>query len=110
MRERRAHGRGRRRDRVGCYGYARDTTPEIDWFAQRAVRFTHAYSPQAWTLTAHMWMLTALYPAAHGVLEDRPLPEGMPLLAELARAHGYSTLAVVDCAVAAPALRVRAVL
>ena len=34
-----------RQDRLGCYGYARRTTPRIDAFAQDAVKFSRALTP-----------------------------------------------------------------
>jgi arylsulfatase len=33
-----------RRDHLGCYGYKRDTTPNIDALAKSAVLFKHAFS------------------------------------------------------------------
>ncbi|MEZ4248034.1 MAG: sulfatase [Polyangiales bacterium] len=36
-------------DRVGCYGYTRDTTPSLDELAHRGRRFEHAYSGGGWT-------------------------------------------------------------
>lgn len=72
-----------RADHVGCYGYARPVTPNLDRFAAEAVRFAEARSPTSWTLTAHASLMTGLYPAAHGVLEptDR-LADGFVTLAE----------------------------
>jgi arylsulfatase A-like enzyme len=85
-----------RADRLGCYGYSAGTTPEIDAFAREATVFTSAYSPEAFTLTAHMSMLTSLYPSAHGVGSEQPLAPGVPTLAERFGREGYATLAVVD--------------
>lgn len=85
-----------RRDRLGCYGFDRGTTPEIDAFAQRAVLFEDAHSPEAWTLTAHMTLLTSLLPLAHGVTPYRSLPNSAPTLAGTLRRAGYATAAVVD--------------
>jgi len=38
-----------RQDHMGCYGWHRDTTPEIDRLAQESVRFDRAYSTAPWT-------------------------------------------------------------
>ena len=52
-----------RADRLGCYGYARDTTPALDRFAQEhAVRFAHAIAEAPWTLPSHVTMLSGLHP------------------------------------------------
>ena len=88
-----------RADRVGAYGYLAGTTPEIDRFALGARRFTNAYTPQAWTLAAHMTMLTGLNPTEHGVNEQRMLSSGVPTLAERLDAQGYATIGVVDTCV-----------
>ena len=87
-----------RADRLGCYGYARPTSPELDRFAEGAMLFTNAYSPEPFTLTAHMSMLTSLYPSAHGVGKQRALPREVPTLASILRREGYATAAVVDVA------------
>lgn len=85
-----------RADRLGCYGYEHDTTPELDRFAERAVRFTRALTPQPWTLTAHMSLLTAQHPLVHRVDQDRALPASIPLLSEELRLAGYTTIGIVD--------------
>jgi arylsulfatase A-like enzyme len=82
-----------RADHVGLYGYARDTTPFLDRLGAQGIVFESAYTSAAWTLVAHMSMLTGLYPEQHGVLSGPlALAEEAPLLAEhLARA-GYQTV------------------
>jgi arylsulfatase A-like enzyme len=85
-----------RQDRLGCYGYGPPTSPALDRFAARALRFTNAFSPLPSTPKAHMSMLTGLYPTAHGLENDRALPAEVRTLAELLRARGYRTMAVVD--------------
>jgi len=85
-----------RADRLGCYGYERPTSPELDRFAAGALVVDHAFAPQPWTLTAHATMLTGLYPSVHGMTERRALPGGVATLAEHLRAAGYTTAAVVD--------------
>ena len=42
-----------RADRLSSYGYSKPTTPRIDAFAARGVRFANAYSTSSWTLPAH---------------------------------------------------------
>jgi arylsulfatase A-like enzyme len=100
-----------RADRLGCYGYARPTSPNIDRLAEGGVVFERCISQAPWTLPSYGSLFTSLYPTEHraGVsgkaeLWTRELPEGetvskqaermadtVPTLAgELARA-GYRT-------------------
>lgn len=74
-----------RQDHLGCYGYPRETSPNLDRFAaDEAVLFNAAYVQAPYTLTSHMSMLTGLYPEAHGVLESMiPTPEGRGVPARL---------------------------
>lgn len=85
-----------RADHLGCYGYEAPTSPEIDAFAKQALLFRNAYSPQPWTLTAHMSMLTGLYPSAHGVDRDRVLGPRLDTIASVLQKADYSTFAVVE--------------
>ena len=39
-----------RADRLGTYGYARDTSPNLDRFAESAIVYENAVSPSSWTL------------------------------------------------------------
>jgi len=82
-----------RADHVGAYGYERDTTPFLDGLAREGLLFERAFSPAAWTLTAHASMLTGLRPEEHGLVEDGLAfaPE-IPLLAERLAAVGYRTV------------------
>jgi arylsulfatase A-like enzyme len=84
-----------RADHVGLYGYERDTTPNLDRWAKDALVFERAFTTAAWTLVAHMTMLTGLFPAQHGVIgQNRALSPEIPLVAERLRAAGYRTYAL----------------
>ncbi len=92
-----------RADHLGCYGYPRDTSPNIDDFARKSVMFSQAISPQPQTIPAHRSLFTGLYPMAHGYQEKvggwdefigifRPLyPHAT--LASVLRDNGYYTAA-----------------
>ena len=41
-----------RADHLGSYGYSRETSPNLDRFANRSVRFENAFAPAPWTLPA----------------------------------------------------------
>ena len=56
-----------RADRLGCYGYARANTPNLDALARNGVRFANAYAQVPLTLPSHASIMTGPYPFAHGV-------------------------------------------
>jgi arylsulfatase A-like enzyme len=81
-----------RADRLGIYGYPRQTSPFIDSLAARGVLFTQAFVPMATTAPSHASMLTGLYPAQHQVLQNGDvLDEHLLSLAEWLHARGYQT-------------------
>jgi len=98
---------GLRADRLSCFGYDRETTPEIDGWAAQGTAFLQAFSPSPEMQGAHTALLTGTEPAlAHRDLErtDDPiarlsewsLPQGLPRLAREFLAAGYTTAAFVD--------------
>lgn len=84
-----------RADRLGSYGYSRpdlDISPRIDALLGRGARFERAIAPRALTWPSLATVLTGLYPASHGVIENGyELPEGVVTLAESLGAAGYRT-------------------
>jgi arylsulfatase A-like enzyme len=81
-----------RPDHLGCYGYARDTSPVIDRLAREGVRFAAAVSTTSWTLPAHAALFTGMYDSAHGLVDNGlSLADGHRTLAEELSAHGYET-------------------
>ena len=91
-----------RADRVGTYGYERDTTPRIDRFAERSLVFTRAYSAASWTLPSVGSLMTSVYPSVHGLLrpptsaDQHTLPEEFLTLAESLRSHGFRTASITS--------------
>jgi len=82
-----------RADHVGLYGYERDTTPFLDRFGARGIVYENVITSAAWTLIAHMTMLTGLFPDQHNVTEGkRTLAAEAPLLAERLKQRGYHTV------------------
>ena len=57
-------------DHLGCYGYFRNTTPNIDKLAKESVVFDHCLAPMAQTLPAHMSIFTGVYPREHGIVAN----------------------------------------
>jgi arylsulfatase A-like enzyme len=70
-------------------------TPNIDRFAKDAVVFTNCRSQASWTSPSLATLHTGQYPMVHYATADRPLGTSQPTLAELLRAAGYDTEAVV---------------
>ena len=81
-----------RADRLSCYGYPKETSPQLDRFAAEATLFTHAIAPAQWTVPSHASMFTGLYPSRHGLLQmDGLLSPTFPTLAERLQQIGYYT-------------------
>jgi len=86
-----------RADHLGAYGYARDTSPRIDAFAARSVRYANAWAPAPWTLPSHAALLTGRHPIEIGIADLRSaIPDAVATLAESLRGAGYATAAFVD--------------
>ena len=84
-----------RADHLGTYGYERDTSVNLDRWASRATVFENAFSVAPWTLTAHLSMLTGLFPIQHGVVAgDLALGANHIPLAESLQAEGVSTAGI----------------
>jgi arylsulfatase A-like enzyme len=86
-----------RADHLGCYGYARETSPNLDALATRSIRFANVLSTTSWTLPAHATLLTGLYPGEHGAQTDQlALPPSAPTLATVLGARGWETFAATS--------------
>lgn len=84
-----------RADHLGCYGYPRSTSPEIDGLAAEGALFEVATSSSSWTLPAHAALFTGLPDSAHGVDRgSRTLAPERRTLAEALQAAGYRTAGV----------------
>lgn len=93
-----------RADHLGCYGYGRETSPNIDQFAKNAILFKNAFSASSWTLPSHASIFTSLLPSRHqatvdtsdasqGKFRTTPLADTYLTLAEVLRDTGYATAA-----------------
>jgi len=81
-----------RADHLGCYGYRRPTSPEIDRFARNAVLWREGRAQSSWTRPAVATVLTGLQPITHRTQQsyDR-LPEDVVTLSERLQAAGWQT-------------------
>ncbi len=81
-----------RADHLGCYGYPRPTSPEIDRFAGESVRVVDSRAQSSWTKPGVASVLTGLFPSQHGAeLRAERIPERVELLSERLAAAGYQT-------------------
>ena len=104
-----------RADRLGCYGYHRRTSPNLDNLARESVLFETVMAQSAFTLVSHKSLFTAQYPlnlartttnADLKTLAALPDPHGYlvstfrnlktPLLIDGLRRHGYQAAAFTD--------------
>jgi len=78
---------------VGAYGYPRPVTPNLDAFAEQALRFRSAYASASYTLASVSSLFTGLAPATHGVvgLNSNVLVAEHRTLAEALAEHGFAT-------------------
>lgn len=85
-----------RADHLGCYGYDRNTSPNIDLLSKDGILFDRCFSQASYTLPAHVSMLTGLNPVKHNVFSSvqHNLDPSMVTLADRLREKGYLTAAV----------------
>ena len=62
-----------RADHLGCYGYERETSPNLDRLAAESTLYTHVVSTSSWTLPSHASLFTGKFTTSHGARYD---PEG----------------------------------
>ncbi|MCL4360435.1 sulfatase [Patescibacteria group bacterium] len=85
-----------RADDLPCYGYKRNTAPELCAFAAKSALFKQNYTQAHWTLPSLFSTITSVYPWEHRVyteFDDRLSPT-IPTLAQILQSAGYRTLYV----------------
>jgi arylsulfatase A-like enzyme len=81
-----------RPDHLHCYGYRRNTSPNIDALAARGMLFLDANANATWTLPSLASIATGKLPIEHGATTiDSTLPRSELTLAEILQQHGYRT-------------------
>jgi predicted AlkP superfamily pyrophosphatase or phosphodiesterase len=86
-----------RADHLGCYGYSRAETRNIDGFAESGVRFAQAITSIPETGPAVSSLFTSLYPINHGHRDNvTGLGDENVTLAEILRKSGYETVAFTE--------------
>ncbi|MDD5225716.1 MAG: sulfatase, partial [Candidatus Omnitrophica bacterium] len=101
-----------RYDHLGCYGYKRDTSPNIDALSQQSLVFTNVVAQATWTKPSVVSLFTSKYVKDHGVVSDRGIDISSNLcpnctagdtlapdtltLTEILKANGYKTKALIN--------------
>jgi arylsulfatase A-like enzyme len=86
-----------RADHLSCYGYGRETSPNLDILAGESVLFEDAVASASWTLPAVASLLTSLYPSFHGAnIWDATLGMSQATLPAVLHRDGYVTSACVN--------------
>lgn len=82
-----------RADRVGAWGWPRDSSERLDRRVAQGVRFARAWAPSSWTRPSVGTLLTGRLPPHLGITDEAShgLPAELPTLAETLAAQGYVT-------------------
>lgn len=91
-----------RLDRLGVYGYDKETTPRLDKWAANARIYDNARADGPWTLPSHASLFTGKWPIAHGAhgvplavaQQGAPLKRGSATVARAMRQAGYRTVGI----------------
>ena len=86
-----------RADHLGCYGYAKDTSPFLDSVAKRGVVFEKCYAPNIPTHPSFTTMLTGKEAITHDIVNiggGVPLKDGVRMIQEVLQESGWKTGAV----------------
>jgi arylsulfatase A-like enzyme len=86
-----------RADHLSCYGYFRNTTPNIDKIASEGVRFTEAITVAPFTQGSIASIMSSKYSITNGVIAyDYALSNSEVTLAEVLKENEYITAAFVS--------------
>jgi len=90
-----------RPDRLGCYGYLKSETPNLDALAKSGVLFETAVTHTPLTTPSHASIFTGLYPTVHKVRDTGGFVLQTPYktLTEILQQQGWDTAAFVGSAV-----------
>lgn len=94
-----------RADHLSCYGYKRETSPNIDKIAEEGLRFNNVIAPSSWTAPSMVSLFTSTYPINHGVVyglqwkrhkkySQDVFSEELTTLPEVLNTLGYTTFGV----------------
>lgn len=75
-----------------CYGYNRNTTPNLCEIGKKGIFFENAYTQANWTVPSHTSIFTGMFPFVHkmnGTTEH--IDQSLPFLPEILQQNGYET-------------------
>ena len=84
-------------DHLGCYGYKRQTSPNIDELARKSVRFERAYPTDVPTQPSYTLFFSGQRGIVNGVVSHaswETIGRGTPWLSSILEKNGYLTAAV----------------
>jgi arylsulfatase A-like enzyme len=83
-------------DHLPCYGYDRNTAPNLTALIKSSRIYTNAYSVSSWTAPAHASLFTGLYPPSHRTTQQYwRMGDDLTTVAEILSEHGYRTIGLV---------------
>jgi len=85
-----------RANHLGCYGYSKDVSKNLDSFADSALLFENCFTNASETRTSFSSILSGFLPHETKVIERAPLAPQVITLPEILKSHGYNTAAVVS--------------
>jgi arylsulfatase A-like enzyme len=84
-----------RADRLHSYGYARETSPAMDYLANTGIRFDRVVSQSSWTKASMASLWTGTWPVRNGVLRwSHSIPDEALLPPEILQQAGFYTTGV----------------
>jgi arylsulfatase A-like enzyme len=86
-----------RADHLGCYGYHKNTSPNIDALAAESVVFDRAFATGIPTMPSFTTMLSGLHPYRHGITahsSEQRLNDEVVLLPQFAQQAGLTTIGI----------------
>jgi len=92
-----------RADHLGCYGYDKAISPNIDELAKDSTIFMNCFTAGIPTHPAYTTIMTGMHPIIHRIVchaGKENLPHTIDMLPEILNKHGYLTIAVDNLATA----------
>jgi len=95
-----------RADHVGCYGYPRETTPNMDRLAGESVVFEQYFAPYPHTKPSTVSLFTGQYPDTHLVADWRAMKTDGFSMANVLESVGFQSVFLSSSPMASPGMGV----